>query len=105
MSAADRLAAFIEREKSGDDSDWQYDPRPDIETLLAALSRVEQERDEARRALDVYADYRHWAIERPEFEHPKAIWIGPGADAPTVPHPTRVAEMALSSAAVGREDA
>ena len=52
MSAADRLAAFIEREKSGDDSDWQYDPRPDIETLLAALSRVEQERDEALRALN-----------------------------------------------------
>jgi hypothetical protein len=76
-------------------------PATDLEAaLLAGLSRVEQERDKAREALDVYADFRHWAIDRTDRHHPAAIWIGPGAEEMPVPHPTMIA-----AAVVGREDA
>lgn len=38
---------------------------------------------DAAAALTVYADPRHWAIQRGTWRTPAVIWIGPGADEPS----------------------
>ena len=68
-------------------------PRAAQERLEAAEAEVAR----LREALAVYADHRHWGIER-EFRYPRAVWIGPGADQ-TVPDAPGVARAALGEEA------
>jgi hypothetical protein len=89
----------------------------DLLTALDLLGKAEQSRDVWRRsaglnrertelaearvaeleaALAEYANPQHWGIDRTDFQYPKCVWIGPGADQ-RVPNAPEVARAALAA--------
>lgn len=62
--------------------------------IRLAADAVMEHVDKLEAALRVYADARHWGIQRDEFRHPHCVWLGPGAT-DHVPDGPAVAREAL----------
>lgn len=94
MTAADTVRDALELARGMVTQDADAQVR--FEQGLAALEEIEE-------ALGVYADGRHWAICRDDFDIPVVSWIGPGAIPETgkyrLPDPATTAKAVLGTGA------